>query len=227
VVQTTSVTLYRDANPRWQNLYSVFTPYAVQLMIQDHLSCRTSPVNVVNVGDCFECGDVSGVVYRVTGHPITCQSPFFSQTSLPCCHIMSVFSENINMRVYDDANRWLKSNVVTALRTSQVAPPVDVHTLVGPEARHHRTETVLSRLSCLLKLCGSVQFVERIREVEKVVEAWESGKDCVVLASGDVLASESGDVVYGGSGDVVGPLLVAVVMMLLVALMVLLYLFKT
>ncbi|GFS23243.1 zinc finger SWIM domain-containing protein 3 [Elysia marginata] len=201
VVQTTSVQLYRDANPRWTNFYSYFTPYAVQLMIQDHASC---PVEVTAVEDRFDCSDASGVVYCVSGRPLTCHCPFFSQTSLPCCHIMSVFSGCIQVTLADlfsESNRWLKSNVIAAVSSAQVAP-VEVRQLVGPEARHHRTEALLARLSCLLKLCGSSEFGERIDVVERVVDAWESNKGCVVIVNGDVVSSDVGDVVVGVDGFV-------------------------
>ncbi|GFO09051.1 Zinc finger swim domain-containing protein 3 [Plakobranchus ocellatus] len=119
VVQRTSVQLYRDANPRWQLFYSLFSNYAGQLMIQDHVSC---PVNVRAVEDCFECVDASRIIYCISGRPLSCHCLFFSQTSLPCCHIMTVFSQSYNVAVsdlYANSNRWLRSNVVAEVSTVQ------------------------------------------------------------------------------------------------------------
>ncbi|RUS69423.1 hypothetical protein EGW08_022814, partial [Elysia chlorotica] len=179
-VETMSSIHFRDANPRWQSLYSMFSSHAVQLMLQDHVSF---PVPAVAEADGFDCLDASGVHYHVIGRPLSCLCPFYCQTSLPCHHMLSVFAlsfDIVQSDLYAPDNRWLKQNVVEDVPLPQVHT-VSMHSLVGPEARHHRTEAVLARLSNLLKGSGSLQFMERIEKVERVVEAWEDGRDCVVL----------------------------------------------
>ncbi|XP_012945352.2 uncharacterized protein LOC101862002 [Aplysia californica] len=192
---------FRDANPRWQGLYSVFSAHAVQLMLEDHVSF---PVPV----DGFDCVDASGVRYHVCGRPLSCACPFFCQTSLPCCHMLSIFAESFNVAeadLYAPDNRWLKINVVQDVPLPQVAP-VTVCPIVGPEARHHRTEAVLARLSCLLKMSGSLEFQERIEKVERVVQAWEDGRGCAVfdVQLGQDMPLVDGDgAVLGDEGGVV------------------------
>ncbi|GFN81813.1 spermatogenesis-associated protein 5-like [Plakobranchus ocellatus] len=118
-------------------------------------------------------------------------------------HSVSQQFESFNIAasdLYAKSNRWLRSNVIAEVSTAQVAPD-QTRQLAGPEARHLRTEAMLGRLSCLLKLCGSVQFEERIGLVEKVVNAWEASQECVVFVNSDMIASATGDVVIGVDGS--------------------------
>ncbi|GFO28004.1 hypothetical protein PoB_005450900 [Plakobranchus ocellatus] len=73
-------------------------------------------------------------------------------------------------------------------KTQKLQCSKEIRQLISPETRHHRTEVVLGRLSCLLKLCGSVQFEERDR----------FGPSSSGAGHGDIA-----NVIGGSSGEVV------------------------
>ena len=135
VIASMSSVCFRDANPLLTSLYSLFSSHAVELMIQDHV---VHPLCVETTDGGFDCRDSSGVCYRVKGRPLTCSCPFFMQTSLSCCHVVSVFTETSDVfqeDIYDVDNRWLKSHVAD-VSCARVAPVI-LRSFVGPETRHH------------------------------------------------------------------------------------------
>ena len=179
--------VFKNDNPQCNELYTFFTDFGVETMIQEHNNVSAFDVHLIDEekNTYFSHNPDGSFVDISKGDRFLCDCEFFCKYNMPCVHlvaVMSKYSIPFSQFISSSTSYLKKTNIPTieiqnnASKSLVKNSSITYKKIPSANMRSHESEVLLDRLKTHLKGCGGKQYSQMSLALNLILDSLDGQK---------------------------------------------------